>query len=65
MRRRKETILRLTGIGTLHATLYLWLIPKVILPMYGNKGSKLIFAVAGVVSVSVVGMMFLKRKTKK
>lgn len=65
MRKRKEMILRFAGIGTLHATLYLWLIPKVILPMYGDKGSKLVFAVAGVLSISVVGTLFLRKKTKK
>ena len=65
MKRRKEIILRFAGIGTLHATLYLWLIPRVILPMYGDKGSKMAFAIAGILSLSIVGTLLLKKKTKK
>ena len=64
MGKSKRVILRFVGIGTLHATLYLWLIPRVILPMYGNKGSKLVFAIAGVLSISIVGTLFLRKKSK-
>ncbi len=46
-----KNIWRIVIIGTLHSVCYLWLLPKVILPRFGNSGTRVTVAVLGVVSV--------------
>ena len=47
----------------MHATCYLWLIPRVILPRFGSTGSKV--AVAGVVTLSLILVTLMFRKKKQ
>jgi Flp pilus assembly protein TadB len=61
--------LRIGFIGTLHTTCYLWLLPKVIFPRFGHRGSRITVAVLVVISlVLITGMVrrnSTKRKTKR
>jgi hypothetical protein len=57
-----QKIWRIGFIGALHATVYLWLLPYVILPKFGNKGTKITVAVLIVISFIVLSRLFLKKR---
>jgi hypothetical protein len=59
-----KNILRIGFIGTLHVTVYLWLLPYVILPKFGNKGTKITVTVLILISVVVLSSLFIKKKKK-
>jgi hypothetical protein len=59
-----KKILRIGFIGTLHVAVYLWLLPYVILPKFGNKGTKITVAVLILISVIVLSSLFIKKKKK-
>lgn len=46
-----KSIWRILIIGTLHSVCYLWLLPSVILPRFGNRGTRVTVTVLGVISV--------------
>ena len=59
--RKKSVLLRVMGIGLFHCFLYLWLVPFVIYPRFGDNGFILAVAVAILVSAGVIGTLFLGR----
>jgi len=59
---KRSAVLRILGIGTLHMFLYLWLVPFVIYPRFGESGLKMTVAVAVVVSVAVIATLFIGKK---
>ncbi len=59
---KKSAVLRIVGIGTLHMFLYLWLVPFVIYPRFGDSGLKMTVAVAVLVSVAVIATLFIGKK---
>lgn len=59
MKKKTKLILRFVGIGTLHAVLYLVVVPFVILPLFAGTDSKLIFGIVGGFSVVVAAWIFM------
>lgn len=57
-----KKILRIGFIGTLHIAVYLWLLPRVILPKFGNKGTKITVTVLILISVIVLSSLFINKK---
>ncbi len=64
MNMKKRVVFRVVGIGALHSFLYLWLVPFVIYPKFGDNGFKMTIAVAVLISIAVFGTLFISRKTK-
>jgi hypothetical protein len=54
-----KKILRVGSIGVLHTTVYLWLLPRLILPRFGSLGSKITVGALVLFSVVVLSMTFL------
>ncbi|NOX32326.1 MAG: hypothetical protein GXP56_01115 [Deltaproteobacteria bacterium] len=61
---KKRLIVRIIGIGIFHMTLYLYIVPFVIYPKFGDNGFKFAVAVAVLVSIAVLGTVFLSKKKK-
>jgi hypothetical protein len=59
-----KKILRIGFIGTLHMVVYLWLLPCVIMPKFGNKGTKITVTLLIVISVIVLSSLIIKKKKK-
>jgi len=59
---KKGVVLRIVGIGTLHMFLYLWLVPFVIYPRFGNSGLKMTVAVSVVISLALIATIFVCKK---
>lgn len=59
---RKKLFNRIIGIGIFHAVLYLYIVPFLIYPKFGNNG--LIFAIisAIIISIAVFGTIILNKK---
>ena len=62
---KNKLILRVIGIGMFHAVLYLYIVPFVIYPKFGNNGFKFTIAVAIIISIAVLGTIFLGTKNKR
>ncbi len=65
MKMKKRVVIRVVGIGSLHSFLYLWLVPFVIYPKFGDNGFKMTVAVAVLISIAVLGTLFISKETKK
>ena len=65
MNMKKRVVFRVVGIGALHSFLYLWLVPFVIYPKFGDNGFKFAVAVAVIVSIAVLGTIFFGKKNKR
>lgn len=61
---KRGLILRIIGIGIFHMVLYLYVVPFVIYPKFGDNGFKFAVAVAVIISIAVLGTMFCKEKLK-
>lgn len=61
----KKVILRIIGIGIFHMILYLYIVPFVIYPKFGQNGFKFAVVVAIIVSIAVLGTIFLEKKNKR
>lgn len=61
---KKKMILRIFGIGILHAVLYLYIVPFVMYPKFGSKGIIFAVIVAVIISMAAFGTMLLERKLK-
>lgn len=61
---KKAVFIRVVMIGMLHTFLYLWLVPFAIYPRFGNDGFMFTVAVAVVISISMVGTLFVGRKKR-
>lgn len=59
---KKNVILRIIGIGLFHMVLYLYIVPFVIYPRFGDNGFKFAAVVAILVSIAILGTMFVKKK---
>jgi hypothetical protein len=63
-----RSIIKIVFIGVLHSTCYLWLLPDLILPRFGNNGTRFTVAVLGVISVILISGLIKrgagKRKVK-
>lgn len=59
---KKKAILRILGIGMFHMFLYGFLVPFVIYPRFGDNGIVFAGIVAGLVSITVVGSLFIQKK---
>ena len=59
---KKKVILRIIGIGLFHLLLYLYIVPFVIYPRFGDDGFKFAVVVAILVSIAILGTMFCKEK---
>jgi len=61
----KKIIFRILGIGIFHAVLYLYVVPFVIYPRFGNTGFKFSVFVAIIISIAVLGTIFFERINKR
>jgi hypothetical protein len=52
---------RVGSIGVLHTAVYLWVLPRMILPRFGGCGSKITVALVVLVSLVVLGGAFSGR----
>lgn len=59
-----KKILRIGFIGILHMTVYLWLLPFVILPKFGNRGTKITITVLILISLIVLSSLVIKKRGK-
>jgi hypothetical protein len=59
-----KKILRIAFIGILHMTAYLWLLPFVILPKFGNRGTKITISILIVISLIVLSSLVIKKREK-
>lgn len=59
---KKRALIRITGIGILHAFLYLWLVPFVLYPRFGDNGLKMTVAVAVLISVALMITLFVGKQ---
>ena len=55
-------ILRIGFIGALHMTVYLWLLTFVILPKFGNLGTKITVTVLILISLIVLSSLIIKKR---
>jgi hypothetical protein len=62
---KKKLILRILGIGVMHIVLYLYIVPFVIYPRFGNNGFKFTIAVAITISIAILGTILLEKKNKR
>ncbi len=61
----KKVIFRFLGIGIFHMILYLYIVPFVIYPKFGRNGFKFAVVVAIIVSIAVLGTIFIGKKNKR
>jgi hypothetical protein len=61
---KKIIIWRFIGIGIFHAVLYLYIVPFVIYPKFGNNGFKFTILVAIIISIAVLGTILLEKNNK-
>ena len=59
---KKRVVLRFVGIGALHTFLYLWFVPFVIYPRFGDSGLKMTVAVAVLISIALILTLFICKK---
>jgi hypothetical protein len=57
-----KKILRIGFIGALHMTVYLWLLPCVILPKFGNLGTKITVTILILISLIVLSSLGNKKR---
>ena len=57
-----EKILRIGFIGALHMMVYLWLLPFVILPKFGNIGTKITVTILILISLIVLSSLIIKKR---
>ena len=62
---KKKTIFRIAGIGLFHMVLYLYIVPFVIYPKFGRNGYKFAVAVAVIISIAVLGTIFIEKGKKE
>ncbi len=60
----RKITLRLIGIGFFHTVLYLYIVPFVIYPKFGNDGLIFVIITAVIISIAIIGTLFLEKKTK-
>ena len=58
----KKAWMRFVGIGIFHMILYGYLVPFVIYPRYGDNGLKFALVIAVIISITVLGTMWIENK---
>lgn len=58
---KKKTVYKLIGIGSLHTLLYLYLIPFIIVPTYGDNGIKVAVTIAVVISITIIMTILIEK----
>lgn len=61
---KKKLIVRILGIGVLHAFLYLYLVPFIIYPKFGDNGFQFTIIVAIIISIAIFGTMFISKQNR-
>ncbi|MDD9304390.1 MAG: hypothetical protein HUK40_19420 [Desulfobacter sp.] len=61
----KKVGLRIIGIGVFHMVLYAYLVPFVIYPKFGNQGMTFAFVLAVIVSITVLGTLWIGKDKNK
>lgn len=61
---KKRMFVRSIGIGLFHMILYLYVVPFVIYPKFGNSGLKITILVAIIISIIALGTLFIKKKIR-
>ncbi len=61
---KKKIIMRILGIGAFHAFLYLYLVPFVIYPKFGNHGFQFTIIIAIIISIAIFGTMFISKQNR-
>ncbi len=61
---KKKLIVRILGIGLFHAFLYLYLVPFVIYPKFGDNGFQFTIIVAILISIAIFGTMFISKQNR-
>lgn len=61
---KKKALVRIVSIGIFHAVLYLYVVPFLIIPAFGNNGLILTVLIAIVISISVFGTMFINKNKR-
>lgn len=59
---KKQLIYRILGIGLFHAVLYLYVVPFLIYPVFGQNGLVFSIILAIIISVAVFGTIILNKK---
>ncbi len=59
---KKRVLIRIIGIGAFHSVLYVYVVPFIIYPTFGQNG--LIFAVivATIISIAILGTVYTGKK---
>ncbi len=58
----KKAWIRIVGIGIFHMFLYIYLVPWVIYPRYGSNGLVFTVVTAVIISVAVLGTLWIGKK---
>ena len=58
----KHAWIRIVGIGIFHMFLYMYLVPFVIYPRYGNNGLVFTVVTAVIISIAVLGTLWIGKK---
>lgn len=61
---KKKLIVRILGVGVFHAFLYLYLVPFIIYPKFGDNGFQFTIIVAIIISIAIFGTMFISKQNK-
>ncbi len=61
----KKAIWRILGIGIFHTVLYLYIVPFVVYPKFGKMGFGFVLVVAVIISIAVLGTMFIEKTNKR
>jgi len=61
---KKKALIRIVFIGMLHAFLYLWFVPFVVYPRFGDNGFKMTIVVAVLISVVLLVTLFVGKLKK-
>lgn len=61
----KNPWIRIVGIGIFHMFLYMYLVPFVIYPRYGSNGLAFTIVTAVVISIAVLGTLWIGNKKNR
>ncbi len=62
---KNKAIWRIISIGIFHTILYLYIVPFVVYPKFGKIGLQFVVFVAIIISVVVLGTIFIEKKNRR
>jgi len=62
---KKKVIWKIIGIGIFHSILYLYIVPFVVYPKFGKIGFQFTLIVAIIISIAVLGTIFIEKTNKR